>query len=124
MPDANPTTIGIMAILAQYERERISANTRAALGVLKSRGVKLGGVRPGSHKFSQADSEKGARTRIASYKDHLEGLRPEIEIQAKRRKATQKERARALNKSGCLTWSGKRWDAASYVRAVKSLGLK
>jgi len=42
MPDANTVTIGIMAVLAQDERERISKRTKEALAVLKRKGVKLG----------------------------------------------------------------------------------
>lgn len=42
MPTANNVTIGIMAVLAQDERERISQRTRAALQELKKQGKKLG----------------------------------------------------------------------------------
>jgi DNA invertase Pin-like site-specific DNA recombinase len=42
MPEANNTVIGIMAILAQDERERISARTKAALVEARKRGVRLG----------------------------------------------------------------------------------
>lgn len=42
MPTANSVTIGIMAVLAQDERERISQRTKAALQELKKRGKKLG----------------------------------------------------------------------------------
>jgi DNA invertase Pin-like site-specific DNA recombinase len=42
MPTANTVTIGIMAVLAQDERERISQRTKAALSELKKRGVQLG----------------------------------------------------------------------------------
>ncbi len=42
MPEANSVTIGIMAVLAQDERERTSQRTKAALAELKRRGVKLG----------------------------------------------------------------------------------
>jgi len=42
MPDANNVTIGIMAVLAQDERERISQRTKSALAELKKRGKKLG----------------------------------------------------------------------------------
>ena len=42
MPQANSITIGIMAVLAQDERERISQRTKAALQELKKKGVQLG----------------------------------------------------------------------------------
>ncbi len=42
MPNANRVTIGIMAVLAQDERERISQRTKAALHELKKQGKKLG----------------------------------------------------------------------------------
>ena len=42
MPEANSVTIGIMAVLAQDERERISKRTKDALAELIKQGVKLG----------------------------------------------------------------------------------
>ncbi len=42
MPEANSFTIGIMAVLAQDERERISQRTKVALAELKKKGKKLG----------------------------------------------------------------------------------
>ncbi|HLO73890.1 MAG TPA: recombinase family protein [Flavobacterium sp.] len=42
IPEANSVTIGIMAVLAQDERERISKRTKDALAELKRKGVKLG----------------------------------------------------------------------------------
>lgn len=42
MPEANSLTIGIMAVLAQEERELISKRTISALQELKAKGVKLG----------------------------------------------------------------------------------
>ncbi|NDW11077.1 recombinase family protein [Dysgonomonas sp. 520] len=42
MPNANTVTIGIMAVLAQDERERISHRTKSALAELKKKGKKLG----------------------------------------------------------------------------------
>src|SRR5665213_3319232 len=42
LPDANELTIGVLAAVAQHEREAISARTKAALQAAKRRGVRLG----------------------------------------------------------------------------------
>ena len=42
MPDANHLTVGILAVIADHERQAISDRTKAALSALKAQGVELG----------------------------------------------------------------------------------
>lgn len=44
LPQANKLTLHVMAAMAEYERDQISARTRAALQAAKAKGVKLGGA--------------------------------------------------------------------------------
>lgn len=62
MPNANSVTIGIMAVLAQDERERISQRTIAALVELKKQGKTLGSPK----NLTKTAREIGLNTRISN----------------------------------------------------------
>ena len=76
LPEANDLTVGIMALVAQQEREAISRRTKEALAVAKARGVQAGqperhrgdpagrqgrGAAPGGHRAERRAACAGPR---------------------------------------------------------------
>jgi DNA invertase Pin-like site-specific DNA recombinase len=66
MPEANSVTIGIMAVLAQDERERISKRTKDALAELIKQGVKLGSPQ----NLNKEARQKGLQARIRNARNN------------------------------------------------------
>jgi DNA invertase Pin-like site-specific DNA recombinase len=78
MPEANTLTIGILAVVAQAEREAISARTKAALAAAKARGVKLGNpygsvnLRPGQGSAAASEVARSFAQGLLPMVDELE----------------------------------------------------
>ena len=68
IPDANTLTVGIMAVLAQHERELIGERTRAALQAKKAQGFVLGtpNLTPAISELGRAAHQHNARTHPAN----------------------------------------------------------
>src|SRR5687768_10501095 len=80
LPEANDLTVGIMALVAQAEREAISRRTREALAVARSRGVRLGN--PNGAKALKRAGKGGAPLRAAISRNadrHAQDLAPMVE---------------------------------------------
>ncbi len=111
MPEADGFVVGIMAMVAQREREMISARTKAALAVAKARGVKMGGFR--GHVPDAALATEARRRSAAEYADTVG---PTIEAAHAEGLSLRQIAARMIER-GIKTPKGGAWTAAS-VRAV------
>lgn len=116
MPGANRLTVRLMAVIAQEEREMISARTKAALAAAKARGTKLGGNRGGP----KVDSAKGRASRTRTADDYASQVGP-IALAAWRQGAEPQggygRAAAILTERGIRTPRGGKWTRA----AVRSL---
>lgn len=114
MPEANEMVVGIMGIMAQAERKRISTNTKLALAAAKARGVKLGGDR-GVVPTAQAQAKGGAATK-AKAMNRAADLLPVIAAIRQSGTTTLKGIADALNAQGIPTATGGTWSATQVSR--------
>lgn len=119
MPDANALTVGIMALIAQHEREAISQRTKAALAVAKSRGVKLGN--PNGARALRGHTDRTSQTRAvkakADYSARL--VIPIIRELRRTGYTTLQDIAHEMNMRGILTPRGRQWYASSVARAIE-----
>lgn len=121
MPGANTFTVGVMALVAQQEREAISSRTKAALAAAKARGVALGGHRGHvlpSHRAAAVSAAVRTKASQASARD----VRVSID-QARASGATSlREIAAALNAAGITTPRGGAWQASQVKRVMDAAG--
>lgn len=123
MPGANSFTVGVMALVAQQEREAISARTKAALAAAKARGVSLGGLR--NHTLpSHAAAAASATVRSAMADRHALDVLVSIE-QAKRDGAVSlRSIAATLTAGGIKAPRGGGWSAAQIKRLLDRTGTQ
>lgn len=124
MPDANELTVGIMALVAQQERQAISKRTREALQAAKARGQKLGNPN-GAAALVRANKGNvaavAASRRIACA--HAEALLPVLLELREADIVSLGGVAAELNRRGILTPRAKRWHRSSVANLVKRLGM-
>ena len=103
LPNADPFQLHIYAALAEQERKLISQRTKAALNVLKSKGVKLGNPK--------------AQEQTARAKEFAASIKPIIEDMKSQGIKSLHKLAKALNDEDIPTFTGNgKW----YATTVKN----
>lgn len=114
MPDANDLTVGIMALVAQQEREAISRRTTEALAAARARGVRLGNPNGAAALKRAAKGNSASVASIRAAADiHANNLQPILDALATEGVTSLGAVAVALNERGMLTPRGKSWHKSS-----------
>jgi DNA invertase Pin-like site-specific DNA recombinase len=118
MPEANDLTVGIMALVAEAERDLISKRTREALAAARARGVRLGNPN-GAEALRRAGKGGVALRRAVTQNadDYAADLAPVIASIRSEGHTSLRGIAAALNDRGVLTRRGGKW----HVSTVKNL---
>jgi DNA invertase Pin-like site-specific DNA recombinase len=118
MPQANKLTIGIMAVMAQHEREMISERTKAALAAAKRRGVVLGGFR--GRTFTAKDYKASAAVRQEQAAQRAADVMPIVrELQAAGCESLRAI-AEGLDERGIPAARGGKWSATQVMRLLEA----
>ena len=122
MPEANDLTVGIMALVAEAEREAISRRTREALAVARARGVKLGNPN-GAAALRRAGKGGDALRRVVSANANAFActLAPVIEEIRAEGQTSLRTIATDLNTRGIVTRRGGRWHVSNVANLLARL---
>jgi DNA invertase Pin-like site-specific DNA recombinase len=123
MPDMNTLMFGIMATVAQHEREQISARTKAALAAAKARGVKLGNPHGVKAMAAKRDPAKAQAANLAMADTRAEAMRGEVATlrDPKGKPLSANSAADELNRRGILAARGGAWSAKAVIRLRERL---
>ena len=122
LPEANDLTVGIMALVAQAEREAISRRTKEALTIAKARGVRLGN--PNGAAALKRAGKGGVALRaavVANADRHAEDLRAVVEDIRAQGLVSLRAIAAALNERGMMTRRGGRWQVSNVGNLLRRL---
>ena len=118
MPHANRLTVGIMALVAEQEREAISARTKAALAAAKARGTRLGKPKGTSVLRGEVGNANSVTANKAKAEDFAKGLRPILEELSS---LSARAAAQELDRRGFATARGGKWSPVHVIRLRKRL---
>src|SRR3954471_22506446 len=117
-PDADPFMLHLYAALAEKERRLISARTKAALGVKRAQGVKLGNPRN-----IQAAGQLGRKALVSAADQFARDILPAVNAIRNAGTISLQGISEALNKQGIRTPRGKRWHVSSVANVLSRANL-
>ena len=126
MPEANRLTIGIMALVAEQEREAISKRTKEALAAAKARGVQLGAYRDGVYvggKGNAHTARNASKARAVRFRANAEDKLPLLKRYDPDGSMSLRAIADIFNRYGVKTVSGKGQWSANSVRRLKTISV-
>lgn len=123
-PDVNRLTIGLLAVINEDERERISERTKAALAAAKARGQRLGNPN-GAAAIRRAAKGNGAALKAikAEADDFAEGLRETLDKLREQGANSLAAFAAGLNSAHIMTPRGGRWHPSSVRNLLYRLNM-
>ena len=113
MPHADKFTVGIMALVAEKERDLISQRTKDGLAAAKRRGIKLGNPHLAKATASAAISNK------VEARDHAQNFLPIIRQIQKAGVASLRGIAECLNARGFKTRRGREFEPQTVSNLLK-----
>ncbi len=119
LPEANTMTVGVMAVVAQHEREAISQRTKAALAAAKARGRRLGGFRAGAPNIARYQPQGVVAVRQRAL--HAAEERREVIEALQRENLSLNAIAARLNIDSVRTSRGGKWTATAVKRTMARL---
>jgi DNA invertase Pin-like site-specific DNA recombinase len=112
-PNADKFTVGILALVAQRERELISERTRLGLAAAKTKGVRLGTPNPKRAVAAMISANKSAKVEFAAK------VFPIIQEIKSAGVSTLGGICECLNRRGISTRNGKNWYPATVRNILK-----
>jgi DNA invertase Pin-like site-specific DNA recombinase len=119
MPQANRLTVGIMAMVAEDERRRISERTKAALAAAKRRGVKLGGDR--GARLTAKQRAAGVAARQEKARVRAADLTPIVKELQAGGATSLRAIAAGLNERSVPTARGGEWSPTQVLRLLEDI---
>lgn len=109
-PHANKFTIHILGAVAEFERDQISARTKAALAAAKARGVELG-----------RNGAELAKANAATADAFAIEVRPHVDNAREAGHTSVRAIAAELNRKGIQTAAGGKWHPTTVQRLLERL---